>query len=144
MNLPTRQLTFDGAYKTDPVFVEDGQAVAFSQQVDGFRMALCKLRLAPDPAERGEVEWLHPEAKNPEIKPVFAADGSAYVYLQSLGNQDLRVIYRRVGEAAESTVAGRGRQATLSADGRRVFYAEPKDGGQQIFSCDPAGETGKT
>ena len=54
MNLPTRQLTFDGAYKTDPVFVEDGQAVAFSQQVDGFRMALCKLRLAPDPAERGD------------------------------------------------------------------------------------------
>lgn len=139
MNLSTRQLTFDGAYKTDPVFVEGGQAVAFSQQVDGFRMALCKLRLAQKPAERGEVEFLHPEAKNPELKPVFAADGAAYVYLQSLGNQDLRVVYRRAGEAAETTVAGRGRQATLSADGRRVFFAEPKDGGQQIFSCDPAG-----
>lgn len=140
MNVPpARQLTFDGAYKTDPVFVDQGQAVAFSRQVDGFRLALCKLRLDAESLPDGSLGPLHPQANQPELKPVFAADGSTYVYLQSRGNQDLRVIYRRVGEAEETTVAEHGRQATLSADGRRVFYAEPKDGGQQIFCCDPTG-----
>jgi Tol biopolymer transport system component len=139
MNLPTRQLTFDGVYKTDPCYLDGGQAIAFTKQVDGFRMALHKLRLTADLAEKGTVEILHPAAKNPELKPVFAADGSAYVYLESRGNQDLRAIYRRVGENGDKTVAEHGRQATLSADGRRVFYAQPKDSGQQIFSRDPAG-----
>ena len=123
------QLTTDGLFKRDPVFVGNGEAVVYSVQHDSIRMVLCRLRLSD-----GQVERLHPQANLPEFKPSFASDGKSYLFVQSRGNDNLTLVYRRVAESKEQVIGSPVWSPVLHPNGSRVVYSLSHNGGKQLLS----------
>ena len=124
-----RRLTSDGVLKTHPVYRRRGEEleVVFSIDRRGFQPILARVGIAG-----GAPVPLHREARLPEFCASFAADGKSYAHLQSRGNQNITLVFRREGEKGEKHLDNTARNARLSLDGERVWYSKPDGGKQQI------------
>jgi Tol biopolymer transport system component len=131
-----KSVTFDGLFKRDPVYVKrDGKLeLVYSVQQDSVLMVLYRVGLEPRPTRDTKPVRLHPKSRLPEFKPVFSADGACYAYLQSRGNQNVTLAFRKRGDKAEKHFGNPARNPAMRPDGKLIYYSKPGKGGQQIVS----------
>src|SRR5262245_43390097 len=131
-----QRLTTDGRLKNDPVFVRGGEEVVFTLLETPAQLRLMRLRLAD-----GSVERLHPQATTSEFEATFAADGSAYAFVQSRGNLNLKLVIRDTRDGRDAIFDPGGgfacvRRPTFHPRAEGVAFAIPTASGQEIAAVD--------
>ena len=79
------RLTHDGRIKSDPVFVDKGEAIVYTVQETAAQLSLMKLKLADKTPVR-----FHPDATTSEFEAAFAPDESRYAFVHSRGQSESR------------------------------------------------------
>jgi Tol biopolymer transport system component len=131
-----QQLTHDGRYKKDLVFIDGGQSLVYSVAENPSLMRLVRLRLGD-----GVVEPLHSQAATSEFEAAFSPDGRycAFVQLRNVTNVQLAIRDYQTGKDALFDPGG-GRAhlgcPSIAPDAKRVLFSYPTSGGQQIVSVD--------
>lgn len=139
-----RQLTKDGRFKSDPVFVDKGTAIVFTVQETPTQLSLMKLKLSD-----GSIERLHPTANSAEFEATFTPDGDFYAFIQSRGNLNLKLVIRDVKNAREGVFDPGGGFASLrrpcfAPDASRIYLSLPTANGSEIVSVNRQGADKKT
>lgn len=134
------RLTTDGTLKQDPVFV-NGEIV-YTLLESPALMRLMKLKAA------GPVK-LHPDATTNEFEATFTPDGTAYAFVQSRGNLNMKLVIRDAATGKDAVFDPGGgfaaiRRPSIHPTGDRVCFALPAANGQQIVSVGKDGKDRKT
>ncbi len=139
-----QRLTDDGRLKTDPVYVPQSEAISYAVLESPTLLALMRLDLAAGTSTR-----MHQDAKASEFELAWSRDGRHYAYVQSRGNLNLKLVIHDTQEKKDTTYDPGGgfsgmHSPTFSTDGTRVLFSIPAAGGQQIASCNLAGQDRQT
>lgn len=90
------RLTVDGITKFDPVFTKPDE-ITYTVLESPVLTRLMRLRIGePSPAK------LHPDATTSEFEPCFAADGSAYAFIQSRANLNMKLVIRETATGKDA------------------------------------------
>jgi len=114
------QLTEDGRIKRDPVFVDGGRAIVYTQQSESPRLVLAKLDLASRRVSR-----VFPEANLPELKGVFSTDQQTRAWLRITGNDRVSLLVHPAGTEMAYVVKTAKTVAwspALTPDGQHVVF----------------------
>ncbi|MFM7113109.1 MAG: hypothetical protein ACKO9Z_08850 [Planctomycetota bacterium] len=137
------RLTVDGITKFDPVFTKPDE-ITYTVLESPVLTRLMRLRIGePSPAK------LHPDATTSEFEPCFAADGSAYAFIQSRANLNMKLVIRETATGKDAIFDPGGgfaavRRPSLHPRGERVVFALPAPTGQEIVSVAKDGKDRKT
>lgn len=127
-------LTHTGNAKSELSF-RDADHLVYVEETGPRQWAIMQLTLST-----GTVERMHPDFKDNQFGPAFSPDGKYFAYLKNVGNLNLRLVIRNLESGAEREFGEGGfsgmQAPCFSADSKRLFYAYPTDGRQQIWSCD--------
>lgn len=137
------RLTADGTLKQDPVFVKPGEVV-YTLLETAVQMRLMKLKLGEKVAIR-----FHPDATTSEFEAAFTADASAYAFVQSRGNLNMKLVIRDAATGKDAVFDPGGgfaavRRPSFHPAGERVCFAIPAQTGQEIASVGRDGKDRKT
>jgi TolB protein len=136
---PSR-LTNDGTLKLTPVFINNGDEVAFATHEKPNLVSIVRLRIRDGFRLRQ-----HPTVVNHQFDPVYSGDGRFHAYARSatapqmvLVVQDTREkkewIYRPIESRATA------RNPSYAPDGSRIAFSLSDVGGSQIVSVSPQGQ----
>ena len=133
------RLTTDGRVKADPRWMPGKNRVAFSIQESPTLLALASV-----PEQGGSSERLHPRATTSEFELCWNGDGSRLAFLQNRGNLNLKLVLLDASGKESIFDPGGGfagvRHPAFLPDSGRLIFAQPAAGGQQVGSCDLAGQ----
>ncbi len=137
------RLTTDGTLKFAPVFVGNGDEIAFATHEAPDQVALVRLNL-----KDGSRARIHPEVKSHQFDPSYSRDGRWHAFsLGALGPQTVLVI-QELSKKTEARYRPRESRATVrnpsfSPDGARVVFSVSDIGGHQIATVDREGKNFK-
>ncbi len=131
---PATQLTFDGRFKTSPVFAKGTDEIVFVVLDNPTLMRLMRLTL-----HDGKVTAMHDEPMKSQFDPDFTPDGRYFVFAHTATILSVPIIIRDTTTGKEASVPpGTGfsalRSPSVSHDGSRVAFAYSDEGKQQIYS----------
>jgi TolB protein len=142
-NAAPKRLTKDGRVKTDPAFVDKGEAIVFTLQESPVQFSLMKLKLAD-----GTLSRLHPDATASEFEATFTRDESTYAFIQSRGNLNLKMVIRDLKGKDGLYDPGGGfasfRKPCFAPSGNLIYFSSPTANGSEIVSVDRQGANKKT
>ncbi|HEY1186700.1 MAG TPA: hypothetical protein VGE74_03535 [Gemmata sp.] len=143
MNSSELRLTTDGTLKQDPLFVTANEVV-YTVLESAVQTRLVRLALDERTATR-----LHPAATTSEFEATFTADGSAYAFVQSKGNLNLKLVIRDARTGKDTVFDPGGgfagvRRPSFHPKGERVCFGIPAATGQEIASVNRDGKDRKT
>lgn len=138
------RLTMDGTLKQDPVFIKGGEEIVYTLLESPVQMRLMRLKLGDKTAAK-----LHPDATTSEFEPTFSADDTAYAFVQSRGNLNMRLAIRETAAAKDASFDPGGgfasvRRPCFHPKGERICFAIPAANGQEIASVGRDGKDRKT
>lgn len=138
------RLTSDGRMKADPVVTPSGESIIFTTYEVPTLGRLMRLTLADKSLER-----FSPQAETSEFEATCPADGSAWAFIQSRGNLNLRLVIRdsRTGKDASFEPGGGFaslRRPSFTPDGTRIIFSIPAPNGQEIVSVNRQGQDRKS
>ncbi len=134
------RITTDGTLKLAPVFINNGEEIAFATHEAPDQVALVRLRLKDGTRER-----IHPEVKSHQFDPAYSRDGRWHAFsLSALGPQTVLVI-QDLKEKKEVRFRPRESRATVrnpvfTPDGSHVTFSMSDIGGHQIATVDLEGK----
>lgn len=134
------RLTTDGTRKLSPVFLGDGDEVAFATQERPNLVAIVRLRLS-DGSRRRE----HPTNTSHQFDPAFTRDGRLHAYAKSSTSPQMLLSIQNTRDRKEFYFRPRESRATarnpsFAPDGSRVVFSLSDIGGHQIVSVDAKGQ----
>ena len=138
---PPQKLTSSGRQKMDPVMMNDGKSIIFTEEEKFNLWSLKRLTLAT-----GLIEPLHAGAITSEFCASFSADGKDYAFLQNTANLHVKLVIQSAdGSNKVEYDPGSGfagiRNVSLAPDGSRVLFAFPRlNKMQQILSLNRSGK----
>ena len=137
------RLTLDGILKVDPVFSRPDE-VTYTVLESPTLMRLMRLKLGENSPTK-----LHPQATTSEFEAAFMADGSAYAFIQSRGNLNMKMVIRETATGKDAVFDPGGgfaavRRPSFHPRGERVVFAQPAPTGQEIVSVGRDGKDRKT
>ncbi|VTR98700.1 TolB family protein [Tuwongella immobilis] len=136
-----RAITRDGRLKQDPTVAPDGHSLIYALQETPALLRLMRLDL-----RTGRIEPLHPAANTSEYELSYAADGSAYAFVQNRGNLSLSLVIRDANTKQDYAFTPGGgfaglRRPAFHPDGKRIALSVPMpNGGQSIITVNRRGE----
>jgi TolB protein len=138
------RLTTDGTRKVTPVFVRDGDEIAFATHESPNLVAIAQLRLSDGSRRR-----LHPTVAAHQFDPTFSRDGRYHAFALSAASPQMVLVIQNTQENKESTFRPRESRATarnpaIAPDGSRVAFSLSDVGGHQIVSVDMQGRDLRT
>jgi TolB protein len=138
------RLTTDGTLKLAPVFVRDGDEIAFATHEVPNLVSIVQLKLS-----EGSRRRLHPTVTAHQFDPTFSRDGRHHSYAMSAGAPQMVLVIQDTREKTEATFRPRESRATarnpaIAPDGSRVAFSLSDVGGHQIASVDARGRDLKT
>ena len=136
---PSR-ITTDGTLKLTPVFINNGDEIAFATHEKPNLVSIVHLRIRDGSRLRQ-----HPTVVNHQFDPAYSGDGRLHAYARSatapqmvLVVQDTREkkewIYRPIESRATA------RNPSYAPDGSRIAFSLSDVGGSQIVSVNPQGQ----
>jgi TolB protein len=143
MNSSEVRLTTDGTQKFDPVFVKPDEIV-YTALESAVQTRIVRLKLGDKSATK-----LHTDATTSEFEATFTADASAYAFVQSKGNLNLKLVIRDAATGKDAVFDPGGgfagvRRPSFHPKGERVCFAIPTPSGQEIASVRRNGDDRKT
>ena len=134
------RVTTDGTLKLSPVFVGNGDEVAFATHERANLVSIVRLRLS-DGSRRSE----HPTVTSHQFDPAYSRDGRLHAYAMSSGAPQMVLVIQDLHGKKESVFRPResratARNPTISPDGSRIAFSLSDLGGHQIASVDTHGE----
>lgn len=131
-----RRLTSDGRLKLAPVFLGDGEAIAFSVHDIPNRLTLMRLALAD-----GSQTRMFPEIEQHLLDVTMSRNARYVVFARAATSPQLPLVIKDTLSNTESVYnpqeARAGvRSPSISPDGTRVIFGQSAPGGQQIASVD--------
>lgn len=139
-----KRLTFDGNNKRDPIFIKDGQTVAYSydEREDFVRAVTIDINnLESGPTAIFGTERSH------QTEIAFSPNGRYVAFGQCTGNLTGKLVIRDMEAEKEFAITHSGRGAyrtpAFTLDGSRVIYAFAETGPMQLWSVDLEGKDRK-
>lgn len=136
---PTR-ITTDGTLKLTPVFINNGDEVAFATHEKPNLVSIVCLKLS-DGSRRRQ----HPTAVNHQFDPTYMRDGRLHAYARSANAPQMVLVIQDTQEKkdwvfrpAESRATARN--PSFAPDGSRIAFTLSDIGGHQIASVNAKGE----
>jgi Tol biopolymer transport system component len=131
-----RRLTNDGRLKLAPVFLGDGEAIAFSVHDIPNRLTLMRLALGD-----GSQTRMFPEIEQHLLDVTVSRNGRYVVFARAATSPQLPLVIKDTlsnTEAVYNPQEARAgvRSPSISPDGTRVIFGQSAPGGQQIASVD--------
>ncbi len=131
-----RRLTDDGRLKLAPVFLGDGDEIAYAVHDVPNRVTLFRLKLAD-----GSQARMFPEIEQHLLDVTMSRNGRYVVFTRAATSPQLPLVIRDTVEKTEAVYnpleARAGvRSPSLAPDGGRVIFGQSAPGGQQIASVD--------
>ena len=129
------RLTFDGAPKSDVVFLDSaGEELLYVVEDLPSRMRIMRLRLAD-----GHAAPLNADETRSEFGPAASPDGRHLAFIRSTGNLNLVLVIRRRDTSEDLELSlGQGfagpRSPAFTQDGSRLMFAFAEQARQPIFS----------
>ncbi|HLJ11028.1 MAG TPA: hypothetical protein VKU82_07560 [Planctomycetaceae bacterium] len=134
-----RRLTHDGRLKLAPVFMRDGQELAYSVHDVPNRVTVMRMSLADGTQSR-----MFPETEQHLFDAAVSRDGRYVAMARSSGSPQLHLVIKDTAQNTEGTynpIEARAgiRCPSISPDSTRVIFGQSAPGGQQIASVDMKG-----
>jgi TolB protein len=131
-----RRLTDDGRLKFAPVFLGEGDEIAYSVHDVPNRLTLMRLKLAD-----GSQTRMFPETEQHLLDPTMSRNGRYIVFARATTSPQLPLVIKDTRENTEAVYnpleARAGvRAPSISPDGSRVIFGQSAPGGQQVASVD--------
>src|SRR5262249_46372517 len=128
------RLTTDGTLKLAPVFLGQGDEVAYSTHEVPNLVSIVQLKLG-----EGSRRRLHPTVTAHQFAPAFPRDGRYHAFAMSANAPQMVLVIQDLQEKAEMTFRPRESRATarnpsIAPDGSRVAFSLSDVGGHQIAS----------
>jgi TolB protein len=136
---PTR-ITTDGTLKLTPVFINNGDEVAFATHEKPNLVSIVRLKLSDGSRLRQ-----HPTVVNHQFDPAYARDGRLHAYARSATAPQMVLVIQDTQEKKDwifRPVESRAtaRNPSIAPDGSRVVFTLSDIGGHQIASVNAKGE----
>ena len=134
------RLTTDGTLKLAPVFMNNGDEVAFATHEIPNLVSIVCLKLSDGSRRR-----LHPTAVNHQFDPAFSRDGRYHAFGRSSTSPQMVLVIQDSQEKKDAVFQPRESRATarnpsFAPDGSRVVFSLSDIGGHQIVSVNPQGK----
>jgi TolB protein len=134
------RLTTDGTLKLAPVFLENGEELAFATHAAPNLVAIFRLKLADGSRRR-----MHPTVVNHQFDPAFSRDARLHAYARTATSPQMVLVIQDSSDKKEAVFRPRESRATarnpsVAPDGSRVVFSLSDIGGHQISSVNPQGQ----
>jgi TolB protein len=136
---PPVRLTTDGTLKLAPVFINNGDELAFATHETPNLVAIVSLKLSDGSRRR-----LHPSSVNHQFDPSFSRDGRYHAFGRSSTSPQMVLVIEDTIEKKDAVFRPRESRATarnpsFAPDGSRLVFSLSDLGGHQIASVNPQG-----